>query len=544
MLTAIDYYGMDILHDPNLNKGTAFTEREREVLGLQGLLPPYVTTMEEQVERAMNGLHSKESDLEKYIFLINLQERNRTLFYRIVIDNLEEIMPLIYTPTVGKACQEYAHIFRRPQGLYISEKDAGRIKELLDNWSEDDVRVIVVTDGERILGLGDLGASGMGIPVGKLSLYTACAGIPPRNTLPITIDVGTNNEQFLADPLYLGLRQTRTRGEAYDALIAEFVDAVKERFPNVLLQFEDFGNQNAFRLLEHYRTKLATFNDDIQGTAAVTVAGIFSALRLTPEALEEQRFLFLGAGEAGIGIGELLVSALVREGMDEEEAKKRCWFVDSKGLVVKSRDNLADHKLLFAHDAEFVRTLLEAVKMIKPTTIIGVSGQANTFTKDVVEAMSEINPNPIIFALSNPTSQAECTAEEAYRWSNGKAIFASGSPFEPVDYNGQHFVPGQANNVYVFPGIGLGVLLSEATQITDEMFLAAALKLAELVNESDLKQGRIFPPISEIRNISAEIAAVVALTAEKQGFAQATLPEGLVDYIRTKMYEPEYQIYV
>lgn len=544
MLMAIDYYGMDVLHDPNLNKGTAFTEREREVLGLRGLLPPYVTTMEEQVERAMEALHSKEGDLQKHIFLIGLQERNRTLFYRLVIDHLEEIMPLIYTPTVGKACQEYAHIFRRPQGLYITEKDAGRVKDVLDNWPEDDVRVIVLTDGERILGLGDLGASGMGIPVGKLALYTACAGIPPRNTLPITLDVGTNNEKFLEDPLYLGLRQTRTRGEVYDALIEELVDAIKERFPNALLQFEDFGNMNAFRLLEHYRTKLATFNDDIQGTAAVTVAGIFSALRLTPEPLEKQRFLFLGAGEAGIGIGELLVSALVKEGMDEEEAKKRCWFVDSRGLVVKSRDNLASHKLLFAHDAEFVPTLLEAVKMIKPTAIIGVSGQPNTFTQDVVEMMAELNEKPIIFALSNPTSQAECTAEEAYTWSNGKAIFASGSPFDPVDYNGQHFVPGQANNSYVFPGIGLGVLVSEATQVTDEMFLTAAMKLAELVEESDLQQGRIFPPLTEIRNISAQIAAEVALVAQKQGFARATLPKNLVDYIRTKMYEPEYQSYV
>lgn len=544
MLTAIDYYGMDVLHDPNLNKGTAFTEREREVLGLCGLLPPHVSTIDEQIERVMRGLHSKENDLEKHIFLINLQERNRTLFYRVVIDHLEEIMPLIYTPTVGQACERYGHIFRRPQGIYISENDAGRIKEILDNWPEDDVRVIVVTDGERILGLGDLGSSGMGIPVGKLSLYTACAGIPPRNTLPITIDVGTNKEQFLDDPLYLGLRQQRTRGEAYDALIEEFVEAVKARFPNTLLQFEDFGNQNAFRLLAKYRTRLATFNDDIQGTAAVAVAGILSAMRLTPEAFKEQRFLFLGAGEAGIGIGKLLVSALVSKGMDEEEAKKRCWFVDSKGLVVESRTDLAPHKLPFAHEAEFVPTLLDAVKMIKPTAIIGVSGQANTFTQEIVELMCDLNPNPVIFALSNPTSKSECTAEEAYKWSKGKAIFASGSPFNPVDYDGKHFVPGQANNSYVFPGIGLGVLVSEATQVSDEMFLAAALKLANLVEESDLQQGRIFPPLSEIRNISAQIAAEVACKAREQGLARASLPEDLVPYIRSKMYEPVYQTYI
>jgi malate dehydrogenase (oxaloacetate-decarboxylating)(NADP+) len=358
------------------------------------------------------------------------------------------------------------------------------------------------------------------------------------------LDLGTNNEQFLDDPLYIGLRQRRIRGEAYDAFIDEFVQAVKARFPNALLQFEDFGNKNAFRLLENYRNSLATFNDDIQGTAAVTVAGIFSALRLTPESLNEQRFLFLGAGEAGIGIGELLVSALVRKGMNEDDARRRCWFVDSKGLVVKSRDDLAAHKLLFAHDAEFVPTLLDAVKMIKPTAIIGVSGQANTFTQEIVHTMSELNSNPIIFALSNPTSKAECTAEEAYTWSKGQAIFASGSPFNPVDYNGRRFVPGQANNSYVFPGIGLGVLVSEAAQVSDEMFLAAALKLATMVGESDLRQGRIFPPLSEIRNISAQIAAEVALTAEKQGLAGAALPDDLVAYIRSKMYEPVYQSYV
>lgn len=544
MLTAIDYYGMDVLHDPNLNKGTAFTEREREVLGLKGLLPPYVATMDEQVERVMAGLRGKSTDLEKHIFLIGLQERNRTLFYRVVIDHLEEIMPLIYTPTVGKACEEYAHIFRRSQGLYITKNDKGRIREILDNWPEDDVRVIVVTDGERILGLGDLGSSGMGIPVGKLSLYTACAGIAPRNTLPITIDVGTNKEQFLNDPLYLGIREPRIRGEAYDELIEEFVEAVKVRFPHTLLQFEDFGNQNAFRLLETYRTQLASFNDDIQGTAAVTVAGVFSALRMTPEPLEEQRYLFLGAGEAGIGIGELLVAHMVQEGFDEEDAMSRCWFVDSRGLVVKSRDNLAPHKLPFAHDAEFVPTLLEAVKMIKPTVLIGVSGQPKTFTKEIVELMAELNPNPIIFALSNPTSKAECTAEECYTWTDGKGIFASGSPFDPVEYKGKRFVPGQANNSYVFPGIGLGVLVSEAEQVTDEMFLAAALKLAYLVEESDLEQGRIFPPLNEIRDISAHIAAEVALTAEKQGLARASLPEDLVPYIRSKMYEPVYQTYV
>lgn len=543
MIETLDHYGMTLLHDPNLNKGTAFTEQERELLGLEGLLPPHVSTMEEQVERVMAGLRGKTNDLEKHIFLISLQERNRTLFYRVVIDYLEEIMPLIYTPTVGQACQEYAHIFRRSQGVYITEKDAGKIGRILDNWLDEDVRVIVVTDGERILGLGDLGANGMGIPVGKLSLYTAYAGIPPRNTLAVTIDVGTNNEAYLKDPLYLGLHEKRTRGEAYDALIDEFVQAVKDRFPRALLQFEGFGNQNAFRLLKKYRTQLATFNDDIQGTAAVTVAGVLSAMRLSPLDLTEQKFLFLGAGEAGIGIGELMVSALVEAGLDEEDAKKSCWFFDSKGLVVNSRNNLQAHKLLFAHEGEFITDFVKAIDYLRPTAIIGVSGQPATFTQSVVRTMAALNERPIIFALSNPTSKSECTAEEAYTWSDGRAIFASGSPFPTFEYKGETFVAGQANNAYVFPGIGLGVLVSEATQVTDEMFLAAAQKLAELVNEDDLAQGRVFPPLDSIRDISAQIAAEVALTAVCYGVARVALPDNLVGYIRERMYEPVYQDY-
>jgi malate dehydrogenase (oxaloacetate-decarboxylating)(NADP+) len=543
MLTKQEHYGIELLHDPNLNKGTAFSQAERNALGLQGLLPPHVATIEEQAERVMQTLHAKSNDLEKHIFLISLQERNRTLFYRVVIDHLEEIMPLIYTPTVGKACQEYAHIFRRSQGLYISELDKGNIREVLANWPEDDVRVIVVTDGERILGLGDLGANGMGIPVGKLSLYTACAGIHPRSTLPITIDVGTNNEENLNDPLYLGLSKTRTRGAAYDELIAEFVEAVQERYPNALLQWEDFGNQNAFRLLKDYREKILSFNDDIQGTAAVTVAGILSALRLTKKPLKEQKFLFLGAGEAGIGIGELLVSNLMEQGMAENEAKKLCYFVDSKGLVVKSRDDLQAHKRIFAHDEKFVSSLSEAIDLLQPTALIGVSGQAGSFTKEIIQKMAALNERPIVFALSNPTSKSECSAEEAYKYSEGRAIFASGSPFPAYDYHGKTFISGQANNSYVFPGIGLGVIVSEAKQVTDEMFLAAAKTLAALVEEGDLAQGRIFPALTSIREISAHIAAEVAWTAQKQGLAKASLPHNLIDHIRSLMYEPLYQNY-
>lgn len=543
MLTKQEHYGIELLHDPNLNKGTAFSQAERQALGLQGLLPPHVATINEQAERVMQTLHAKSNDLEKHIFLISLQERNRTLFYRVVLDHLEEIMPLIYTPTVGKACQEYAHIFRRPQGLYISELDKGHIREVLANWPEDDVRVIVVTDGERILGLGDLGANGMGIPVGKLSLYTACAGIHPRHTLPITIDVGTNNEDNLNDPLYLGLSKTRTRGAAYDELIEEFVEAVQERYPNALLQWEDFGNQNAFRLLKNYRENILSFNDDIQGTAAVTVAGILSALRLTKKPLIEQKFLFLGAGEAGIGIGELLVVDLIEQGLAEDEAKKLCYFVDSKGLVVKSRDDLQSHKRIFAHDADFVASLSEAVDAIKPTALIGVSGQPQSFTEEIIRKMAAYNEHPIIFALSNPTSKSECTAEEAYKYSEGRAVFASGSPFPACEYKGKTYISGQANNSYVFPGIGLGVLVSEARQVTDEMFLAAAKTLAALVEEDDLAQGRIFPALTSIREISAHIAAEVAWTAQKQGLAKAQLPQNLLEHIRSLMYEPVYQNY-
>jgi malate dehydrogenase (oxaloacetate-decarboxylating)(NADP+) len=384
----------------------------------------------------------------------------------------------------------------------------------------------------------------MGIPVGKLSLYTACAGIDPQYTLPITLDMGTNNQDFQKDPLYLGLRHPRVQGQEFDEFMEEFVNAVKERFPRALLQFEDFGNHNAFRLLETYRNQLPSFNDDIQGTAAVTLAGIYGSLRITGKPLSEQKFVFLGAGEAGIGIGELFVSAMVEDGLSEEEARLRCWFVDSRGLVVKSRTDLRPHKLAFAHDAEFQPDLLSAVKELKPTAIIGVSGQPRMFTQPIVEAMAEMNDRPIVFSLSNPTSKSECTAEEAYVWSGGTAIFASGSPFDPVKYNGHTFVPGQGNNSYVFPGIGLGVVVSQATQVTDEMFLAAARTLAQLTDEEDLGLGRVYPPLSDIRDISAQIAKAVVKIAVRDGLARADLPEDPIDVIRAKMYQPVYEEYV
>src|SRR4051794_24532888 len=428
--------GMAVPRDPLLNKGTAFTENERDALGLRGLLPAHVLSLEEQAARVLNNMRHLPDDLAKYVALNELHDRNEALFFRVVCDNIDEIQPLIYTPTVGLACQRFGYIFQRPRGLFIAASDRGRIAELMHNWPYT-AKLIVVTDGERILGLGDLGANGMGIPVGKLSLYTACAGVRPDWCLPITLDVGTDNDALLADPLYIGLQQPRLRGEPYDALIAEFMAAAQAVFPKAIVQFEDFGNSNAFRVLRTYEDRAACFNDDIQGTAAVTLAALWSALRMVPsQPLGSRNLLFLGAGEAGTGIGELVVAAMMREDIPEAEARARCWFVDSKGLVVKSRTDLPSHKLPFAHDRAPLPDLPSAVRELRPAAIIGVSGQPRTFTREIVEAMSLINARPIIFALSNPTSKSECTAAEAYEWSGGRAIFASGSPFPAFEYHG------------------------------------------------------------------------------------------------------------
>lgn len=532
--------GAVILNNPALNKGTAFTLEERDWLGLRGLLPPHVFTIEEQAKRVLDNFHRKPSDLEKYIYMVGLQDRNETLFYYVVLNHLAEMMPILYTPTVGQACLEYGNIFRRPHGLFITRHDRGRIRDVLCNWHFKDVRVIVVTDGERILGLGDLGAHGMGIPVGKLTLYTACAGIHPHQCLPVMLDVGTENGNFLHDPNYVGLYEHRLRGAEYDALVEEFMLAVKEVFPKAVIQLEDFGNQNAFRLLHHYRDKVCTFDDDIQGTAAVALAGIFSALKISHGKLKNQRFLFLGAGEAGIGIGDLIVAALVKDGMSADEAREHCWFFDSKGLVVRSRTDLVEHKRPYAHEYAFLTDFHQAIEQLKPSAIIGVSGQPRTFTRPVVEAMTRLNPHPMIFALSNPTSKSECTAEQAYQWSQGQAVFASGSPFHPVTLDGRTFIPGQANNAYVFPGIGLGLVAAGAKLAVDEMFSAAAQALARLVEQSDLSQGRIYPPLSRIREISCEIAVAVARIAYDQGIASEPEPEELREHVRSLMYEPAY----
>ena len=537
--------GVHLLNDPSLNKGTAFTEKERDALKLHGLLPPRILTQAQQVEKILENLHAKTSDLEKYIYLTALQDRNERLFYRVVVDHIDEVMPLIYTPTVGRACQVYGHIWRRAHGLFITARDRGRIGEIMSNWPHGPVRVIVVTDGERILGLGDLGANGMGIPIGKLSLYTACAGVDPKTCLPITLDVGTRNEDLLSDPLYTGLPQHRPDEEQYDRFIEEFMAAAGEHFPAALVQFEDFGNRNAFRILNAHRDRSCCFNDDIQGTAAVSLAGLYSALRLLPRPrLSAQTILFFGAGEAGIGIADLIVAAMHDEGVADQDARDRCWFVDSKGLVVTSRTDLAARKRQYAHPYEPQSNLASTIERIKPSVLIGVSGQPNAFTREVIGAMSTINERPVIFALSNPTTKSECTAEQAYRWSDGRAIFASGSPFAPVEFEGRRFQPRQSNNVYVFPGIGLGVIAGGARRVTDAMFLTAARTLAAMVTDEDIREGAMFPALSRIREVSVSIATAVARVAYDSELTTVPRPDDLEAFVRAQMYEPTYEAYV
>lgn len=536
-------YGVKILHDPIRNKGTAFTQADREALHLTGLLPPRVHSPAEQELRVLGNVRSKHTDLDRYLYLVSLQDRNETLFYRVVMNNIEEMMPLIYTPTVGAACQAFQHIYRRPRGFYVSSNDRGNVRKILHNWPHKQARIIVITDGERILGLGDLGADGMGIPIGKLSLYTACAGIHPAQCLPVMLDVGTNNEALLNDPLYNGLEQRRERGEKFDSLLDEFIEAAHEIFPGILIQFEDFGNTNAFRLLDKYREKINCFNDDIQGTGAVALSGIMGALRITGGKLSEQRLLFLGAGEAGIGTADAFVAALVEEGVSVDEARNCCWFVDTQGLLTSNRENIAHHKQRYARDLPPIDNFLDAVNTLKPTVIMGLSGQPGSFPQEVIEAMAKINKRPIIFALSNPTSKAECTAEQAYRWSKGQAIFASGSPFDPVKIGNQTFVPGQGNNVYIFPGVGLGAIVSHSRKVTDEMFLAASHSLAKQVSEYDLAKGCIYPSLARIREVSAKIAFEVASIAWDQGLAQVERPEDIMAEIRKNMYQPVYPHY-
>ncbi len=531
--------GIELLLHADSNKSTAFTAEEREALGLRGLLPAHVSSQAQQQKRVMENLRRKTSNLERYILLLTLQGRTERLFYRTLIDHIDELMPIVYTPTVGQACLEFAHIFRQPRGFYICAEDRGRIRRIMDNWPTDDVRIIVVTDGQRILGLGDLGANGMGIPIGKLALYTACAGVDPAHCMPVMLDVGTNNEELLSDPLYLGSPMRRLEGEAYDTLVDEFVSAVQDKFPRALIQFEDFLTPNAYRLLERYRDRVLCFNDDIQGTAAVALAGIYASLRISGLELSELRIMFLGAGSAATGIADLLTEALMHEGLSNAEARQRLWFVDINGLVVESRTDLMPHNLPYAH-AHRRLGFVEAIHAIRPHVLIGATGAPGVFTPQALEAMADINRRPTIFALSNPTNQAECTAEEAYRWTQGRAIFASGSPFAPVDYDGRTFVPAQGNNVYIFPGIGLGAIAVETPHITDEMFLAAARTLADHVDQHDLDRGSLYPPLKTLRDVSLEIAVALAEEAYASGQVQGEPPADLRGYISGLMYDPSY----
>jgi malate dehydrogenase (oxaloacetate-decarboxylating)(NADP+) len=536
--------GVTLLHDPELNKGTAFTDAERDALGLKGLLPPHVCTQAEQVARVLGNFRRLDSPLERYIFMSALHDRNEALFFRILTEHPDEMMPIIYTPTVGLACQKFGHIFQRPRGVFVTANDRGQVRSLLRNWPHRDVAMIVVTDGERILGLGDLGSSGMGIPVGKLSLYTACAGIAPTQCLPVMLDVGTNNQALRDDPLYLGLAQPRLTGAAYDELVDEFVAAARAVFPGVVIQFEDFANHNAFRLLSKYRDRICTFNDDIQGTAAVALAGLYSALRVTGGRLAQQRLLFFGAGEAATGIADLVVSAMVADGADPAQARRCCWLFDSKGLVVAARrGELAEHKLAYAHERAPESDLVGAIRSLEPTALIGVSATGGSFTRAVVEEMTRLNPRPIVFALSNPTSKSECSAEQAYAWSGGKALFASGSPFDAVTIDGRTWVPRQGNNSYIFPGVGLGAVAARAERVTDEMFLAAAKSLAEQVTAADLAQGSLYPPLAQVRDVSLQIAVAVTEVAFRQGHAGIEPPQSLVEHVRSRMYDPSYPVY-
>jgi malate dehydrogenase (oxaloacetate-decarboxylating)(NADP+) len=532
--------GIELLRDPEHNKSTAFTEAEREELGLTGLLPAGVDNEETQVRRALQQMGDKPTDLERYIYLISLLDANETLFYKVVMSDPARFLPILYDPTVGEVCLKFGHIFRRPRGVYLSLKHKGRMREVLNNWPEKDVRVICITSGERILGLGDLGANGMGIPIGKLQLYTACAAVPPRHLLPIHLDFGTNNEELLNDPLYLGLRQARVSTAERDELVDEFVEAVQKVFPACCIHFEDWAGVDAERLLKRYRDKVCCYNDDIQGTAGVALAGILSALRITGGKLSDQRILFLGAGSAGIGIADLIASAMTVGGLTIDQARARISHFDINGLLEPSRTDLFDFQRPYAHPHAPSRDFVAMIEELKPTAIIGVSTKGKTFTQKVVETMSRINNRPIIFAYSNPTEHAECTAEEAYRWSDGRALYAAGVQFQPVQYKGKTLVPGQGNNLYIFPAVGLAIYATQARLVTDEMFIAAAQAVADQVTEDEIHSGLLYPPQSNILQTEITTAERVAQVIFDRGLAGVKGPKDLRDFLESQLYKPEY----
>ncbi len=537
--------GKDLLADPLLNKGTGFPDSERDALGIRGLVPPQVVSIDDQVERVMENYRRKDNDLERYIHLETLHDRNETLYYRVLLRHVRELTPIIYTPVVGQACRHFGHIYRRARGMYFASGEVEYFPDMVQNWPEPEVDVIVVTDGSRILGLGDLGANGMGIPIGKLSLYVLGAGIYPCKTLPVMLDLGTDNAELRDDPLYLGQRIARLRGAAYDQVVEAFVQAVHSRWPRALIQFEDFSNNHAFDLLQRYRERVPSFNDDIQGTGAVTLAGLLGALRVTGQPLAAQRILFMGAGSAARGIADTIAAGMQRrDGLSPAEARARIWMVDSQGLVTADRmATLAAHKRDYAHEHAPAASLETAVEQIRPSVLIGVCGQSGAFSERAVRAMHRHVARPIVFPLSNPTAKAECTAEQAYAWTEGQALFASGSPFAPVTYEGRILVPGQCNNMYIFPGVGMGAVSCRASRITDSMFYAAASALAEQVSEDSLAAGRLYPDLADIREISAEIAAAVCEEAFALGLAGIERPDDLVRFIHGRMFQPSYVAY-
>ncbi len=552
-LVRVNKRGKSLVLDPGTNKGTAFSIEERETLGLLGLLPPALSTIEQQLDRAYENFQAAGEPIQKHVYLVGLHDRNETLFFRLLHEHVDEMMPIVYTPVVGEACQRFSHLYRRPRGVHVTLRHRGRIAEVLANWEGESPSVIVVTDGERILGLGDQGAGGMGIPIGKLCLYTLCAGVPPETTLPILLDVGTDNEERLCDPLYLGLRQRRLRGQEYQDFVDEFVEAVREVYPGAILQWEDFLKENALHQLERFRDVLPSFNDDVQGTAAVTLAGLMASLRLTGGSLADQRVLFGGAGASAQGIAQLYVAALVDEGLDDKEARKRIWMVDRTGLVVEGRPGLEGFKRAFARPAEEISdwsasdrdaiTLLEAVNGVRPTMLIGTSATPSLFSEAVVRAMAEHCERPVIFPLSNPTSKAECTPADALRWTEGRALVATGSPFDPVRVQGRRFRIGQCNNSFVFPGVGLGAWVGRVRHISDGMFLDAARALAEQLSQADLDDGALFPGLRGIRDISAAVACAVLRRAIAEGHAAKELEDGLEARVRSSMWFPEYRTY-
>jgi malate dehydrogenase (oxaloacetate-decarboxylating)(NADP+) len=536
--------GMDLLHDPVLNKATAYTEAERQALGLVGLVPDVTESEDLQLRRVFRQLGHKTTDLDRYIYLVNLLDNDETLFYRSVMSDPARFLPIVYDPTIAEACLKYGHIYRRARGMYLSITHKGHVKEVLRNWPVKDVRVICVTDGGRILGLGDLGMNGTPIPIGKLQLYTACAGVTPHGLLPMYLDAGTNNQTNLNDPLYLGLRRPRPRTEELYAFVDEFVEAVQEVFPNCCIHFEDWTGSDAVQLLARYRDKVCCYNDDIQGTGSVTLAGLIAALKVTGGKIRDQRILFLGAGSAAIGLAGLIASGMVQEGLSLKDAQARISMFDVNGLLEPSRTDLFDFQKPYSHPHAPSREFVACIESIKPTAIIGVSTAGNTFTRPVIEAMSRLNVRPIIFALSNPTEHAECTPEEAYQWSKGKALYAAGVQFPPVSYGGQTFLPGQANNFYIFPAVGMAIYATQTKRVTDEMFIAAAHALADQVTPAELKQGLLFPPQSNILETEIKVASRVAQVVFEEGLAGVERPEDCEAFIRSHVYKPEHRSFV